>query len=166
MGHGKFIVKKRLKTWAKPESGAKSKIQDGWAFSLQQTGVEFLCYCGRNAALNSEIAGPGWHRLWMSLQRRKERCQSETEEEKVKKRRKKREKKCLCFDMGGMRRNRRITLKDFLIISYSLTRFLFQETQKDTATAMPYASTTERSFSSQSLDNKIQVTFTTQQSAL
>lgn len=101
----------------------------------------------------------------MSLQRRKERCQSETEEEKVKKRRKKREKKCLCFDMGGMRRNRRIALKDFLIISYSVMRFLFQETQ-DTTTAMPYASTTECSFSSQSLDNKIQVTFTTQQSAL
>lgn len=50
----------------------------------------------------------------MSLQKGKERHQSETEEERVKKRGrgKKGEKKCLCFDMGGMRRNR-IALKDF-----------------------------------------------------
>lgn len=90
----------------------------------------------------------------MSLQRRKERHQSETEEEKAKREEKKREKKCLCFDMGGMRRNRRIALKDFLIISCSLMRFLFQENQKDMTTVMSYASMTKFSFSSQSLDNK------------
>lgn len=115
MGHGKFIVKKHLKH-EQSRCGATSKIQDGWAFSLQQTSLDSLCYCARNAALNSEIAGLGWQRLWMSLQRRKERHQSETEEERVKKRGrggKKREKKCLCFDMGGMRRDRRICFERF-----------------------------------------------------
>lgn len=74
----------------------------------------------------------------MRLCRRKERHQSETEEEKVQKTgRKKREK---CFGMSGMRRNRRIALKDFLIISYSLMRFLFQQNQKDMTTVISYAS--------------------------
>lgn len=77
----------------------------------------------------------------MRLRRRKERHQSETEEEKVQKTgRKKREKKCLCFGMSGMRMNRRTALKDFLIISYSLMRFLFQQNQKDMTTAISYAS--------------------------
>lgn len=75
----------------------------------------------------------------MSPQRRQERHQSETEEEKVKKGgREKREKKCLCFDIGGMRRNRGIALKDFLIISHSFMRFLFPENQKDITTGTSY----------------------------
>lgn len=84
-----------------------------------------------------------------------ERHQSETEEEKVQKRgRKKKGRRNVCFDMSGMRRNRRIALKDFLIISYSLMRFLFQGNQEDTTTVTSYASTTKFSFSSQSLGNK------------
>lgn len=69
--------------------------------SRVNSGVTF-CYCARNAALNSEIAGPGWHRPWMSLQRRRKQFQSETEEEKVKKRGREevRNKRCLCLDRG------------------------------------------------------------------
>lgn len=84
-------------------------------FSRINSDVTF-CYCARNAALNSEIAGPGWHRPWMSLQRSRKWFQSETEEEKVKKwgREEVKEKICLCLDMGGMR-NRGLLWKNFLL---------------------------------------------------
>lgn len=101
MGHGKFIVKKHLNTWTKSEGWAKGKIQNVCAFPARWTGVISLCYCARNAALNSEIAGPGWQRLWMSLQRRKERHHSETRKEKIKKRgRKKKGEEMLVFWYG------------------------------------------------------------------
>lgn len=83
--------------------------------STVNSGVTF-CYCARNAALNSEIAGPGWHRPWMSLRRRRKPFQSETEEEKVKKRGREevRKKRCLCLEMGGMG-NRGLLWKNFLL---------------------------------------------------
>ena len=94
--HGAWQVycEEALENMSKIRVGQKARYRMDALFPLQQTSGDILCYCARNAALNSEVAGPGWHRLWMSLQRRKERRQSETEEEKVKKRgRKKREKK-------------------------------------------------------------------------
>lgn len=49
----------------------------------------------------------------------------------------------MCSDMGGMRRNRTIGLKEFFVISYSLMKFLLQENQKDMTTVMSYASMTK-----------------------
>lgn len=66
----------------------------------------------------------------------------------------KRQKRSLCFDKGGMRRNRKIAFKGFLIISYSLMSFLSQENEK----GMTPASMTK---SSSHLEAQITVTFTT-----
>lgn len=95
----------------------------------------------------------------MSLQRRKKRCQSEAEEKKVNKQGRKKGRRDVCALIWvALRRNRRIAFKGFLIISYSLMRFLSQENQKGMTPAKSCASMTKFSFY---LKAQVTVTFTT-----